>query len=401
MKVILSHVARHHAYETAFALQEAGWLHRYYTSFYLEKNPALLHQLIRKILPQSLQKKSSNQYDERLNELLIRSYFFPELLERTPLRSIVGTYNMMNLKGELFNRRVAMQDLECDVFHGFEGAVLYSMRKAKKQGAKTVLDYPIFHFRTVREIMVEEYQRFGINPPTYLVKDDINIRRKQQEIEEADYVLVPTQRIAVDFVRYGKSPNQVIATPYGFSPGRFFVKEVEEKRFRILFVGIIGFRKGVYYLLEAFRQLQLKDAELILVSPVEEEFKPVLAKYEGLFRYTHSLPNDKLKDVYQSASVFVLPSLVEGSAYVTYEAMASGLPVIVSENAGSVARNGIDGFVVPIRSVEALKEKILLLYENEKLRREMGKSAAEHVKQFTWENYRRKLREFYCKNFGG
>ncbi|MCS6943797.1 MAG: glycosyltransferase family 4 protein, partial [Geminocystis sp.] len=175
-------------------------------------------------------------------------------------------------------------------------------------------------------------------------------------------------------VRYGKSPNQVIAIPYGFNPERFFVKEVEERRFRILFVGIIGFRKGVYYLLEAFRQLQLKDAELILVSPVEDDFKPILAKYEGLFHYIHSLPNEQVSQIYHRSSVFILPSLIEGSAIVTYEAMASGLPVIVSENTGAIARDGKDGFIVPIRNVEALKEKIITLYENGDMRHEMGKS---------------------------
>lgn len=401
MKVILSHVARHHAFETALGLQEAGWLHRYYMSFYLEKNPSLRHRFIRAMLPSSLKSKSSNRYDERLNETLIRSYFFPELLERTPLRSIIGAYNMMNLKGELFDRRVAAQNLECDAFHGFEGAVLHSMRKAKRQGAKTVLDYPIFHFRTIREIMTEEYQRFRLEPPKYLLKDDVNIRRKRQEIEEAEFILVPTQRIAEDFVRYGKAPEQVYAIPYGFNPERFTVKEKAEEKFRILFVGIIGFRKGVYYLLEAFKQLRLKNAELLLISPIEENFKPILAKYEEIFRYIHSLPNEKLSEVYQSASIFVFPSLVEGSAYVTYEAMASGLPVIVSENAGAVARDGIDGFVVPIRDVEALKDKIRLLYENRDLRCQMGKNAAEYVKQFTWENYRKKLQEFYRNKFGG
>ncbi len=399
MKAILSHVARHHAFETALALQEAGWLHRYYTSYYFEKKPLFRHRLVRAIMPSSLNSKSSNRYDERLNEEFIRSYFFPELLERTPLRNLIGAYNMMNLKGELFDRRVAAQNLECDVFHGFEGAVLYSMRKAKKQGAKAVLDYPIFHFSTIREIMKEEYERFGLKAPEHLVKDDVNILRKKQEIEEADFILVPTQRIAEDFVRYGKPPEQVHAIQYGFNPARFTPKEKSSERFRVLFVGIVGFRKGVYYLMEAFKQLRLKDAELILISPIEEDFKPILSKYEGIFRYIHSLPNEKLSEAYQSASIFVFPSLVEGSAYVIYEAMASGLPVIVSENAGAVARDGIDGFVLPIRNIEALKEKILMLYENKDLRRQMGKSAAEYVKQFTWDNYRQKLQAFYRDKF--
>jgi glycosyltransferase involved in cell wall biosynthesis len=80
---------------------------------------------------------------------------------------------------------------------------------------------------------------------------------------------------------------------------------------------------------------------------------------------------------------------------VTCEAMACGIPVIVSENCGMQPRNGIDGFVVPACDIKALKEKILLLYENEELRQKMGESAAEYVKEFTWEHYRARVQDAY------
>ena len=71
----------------------------------------------------------------------------------------------------------------------------------------------------------------------------------------------------------------------------------------------------------------------------------------------------------------------------TYEAMASGLPLIVTTNTGSVARDGVDGFVIPIRDADALAEKIQFFYENEEARRTMGAAAREYVQQFTWERY--------------
>jgi glycosyltransferase involved in cell wall biosynthesis len=395
VEVILSHVARHHAYETAFALQSAGWLKRFYTSFYDEKRPPFKHRLLRTFIPKSLAKKMSNRFREGLDESKITSFYFPELLERTPFQKIVGKYNMMNLKGELFDRRVATQNLECDVFHGFEGAVLHSMRKAKQQGAITVLDYPIFHYKTIREVLIDEYKLLKLEIPDFLLKRDINILRKEQEISEADYIFVPTKRIADDFVRYGKEREKVKCISYGFNPNRFFVGQKKDAIFRILFVGIICVRKGVHYLLEAVKQLNLKNIEVLLISPIEEEFKPVLSRYEGLFKHIHSLPNESLVRVYQNSSILVLPSLIEGSSLVIYEAMACGLPIIASENAGAITRNGIDGFVVPVRDIEALKEKILLLYENEELRRKMGESAAEYVKQFTWEHYRARVQDAY------
>jgi glycosyltransferase involved in cell wall biosynthesis len=341
-----------------------------------------------------------NRKQEGLEESYITSFFFPEILERVPLiPRLFGRYRIMHLKNSLFDRRVSVQNLECDVFHGFEGCSLYSMRKAKQQGAITVLDYPIFHYKTIREVLIDEYKLLKLEIPDFLLKRDINILRKEQEISEADYIFVPTKRIADDFVRYGKEREKVKCISYGFNPNRFFVGQKKDAIFRILFVGIIGVRKGVHYLLEAVKQLNLKNIEVLLISPIEEEFKPVLSRYEGLFKHIHSLPNESLVRVYQNSSILVLPSLIEGSSLVIYEAMACGLPIIASENAGAITRNGIDGFVVPVRDIEALKEKILLLYENEELRRKMGESAAEYVKQFTWENYHKNIQCAYQEIF--
>jgi glycosyltransferase involved in cell wall biosynthesis len=393
--VIVSNVGKHHAYETAWALQNKGWLKRLYTSFYAEKEPSFKHHLLRSALPRSLQTKISNRYDERLDCRLITSYFFPEILERTPLKKWIGAYNTMNIKAELYDYRVSISDLECDVFHGFEGAVLYSMRAAKKNGAITVLDQPIFHHETSREIMIKEYEIWDIPPPKGLFERDINIIRKEKEIAEADYVLVPTKKIAEDFIEKGKSANKILTIPYGFNSSRFGIGKKEDDKFRILFIGIVGFRKGILYLLEAFKQLNLKNAELIVISPVDEDIKPLIKKYEKLFKYIQSVPNNEIVKYYNNSSVFVFPSLVEGSAYVTFEAMASGLPVITTENSGSVIHDEKHGFLIPIRSVDALKEKILFLYNNEKIRLDMGRTAAEFIGNFTWERYHQQLQYVY------
>ena len=399
MEVILSHVARHHAYETAFALQSAGWLKRFYTSFYDEKRPPFKHRVLRAMIPKSLAKKMSNRFREGLDESKITSFYFPELLERTPFQKIVGKYNMMNLKGELFDRRVSMQDLGCDIFHGFEGAVLHSMRKAKKEGAITILDCPMFHYETVRNVLKAEYDFFKIPYPAYLLKNDININRKIEEVSVSDYLIVLTDVMANDFIRNGKPPEKVKVVPCGFDTNYFQRGKKLDKVFRILLIGSIGFRKGVYYLLEAFKQIKRRDMELVLISPVEDDFKPILSEYGDLFKYIPSVPHAQLSYYYQNASVFVLPALLEPFGMVVAEAMACGVPVIVTENCGMRPRNNQDGFVVPIRDVEALKEKLLLLYENDELRRTMGESAAEYVKQFTWENYHKNIQRVYQEIF--
>jgi len=106
-----------------------------------------------------------------------------------------------------------------------------------------------------------------------------------------------------------------------------------------------------------------------------------------------SLPRPKMPEVYRAADVFVLPTVSDVFPSVVLEAMAVGLPVIVTVNCGSadVVRDGIDGFVVPIRSPEVIAEKLDLLARNPELREEMGKNAAEQAKNYSLEAYRQRL----------
>ena len=87
--------------------------------------------------------------------------------------------------------------------------------------------------------------------------------------------------------------------------------------------------------------------------------------------------------------MFVFPSLLEGMGLVVLEAMASGLPVITTPNGpGDLVRDGVDGFVVPIRDVDAIVEKLEYLRAHPEDRLRMGQNARERAKEFTWEQYR-------------
>jgi glycosyltransferase involved in cell wall biosynthesis len=102
-----------------------------------------------------------------------------------------------------------------------------------------------------------------------------------------------------------------------------------------------------------------------------------------------NVPKLELNRYYSSASVFVLPSLSDAQPLACLEAMACGLPVIVTENTGTqeIIREGKDGFVIPIRDVDALKDKISILYQDEDLRNNMSRAVRERVQEFTWGRY--------------
>ena len=91
--------------------------------------------------------------------------------------------------------------------------------------------------------------------------------------------------------------------------------------------------------------------------------------------------------------MFVLPTLIEGMPLVVLEAMACGLPVIVTANGpGDIVRDGIDGFVIPERDADAICDRLDWLHRHPALRAEMGQRAAQRAREFSWAAYASKAR---------
>jgi glycosyltransferase involved in cell wall biosynthesis len=170
---------------------------------------------------------------------------------------------------------------------------------------------------------------------------------------------------------------------------------VNRSKFIALFVGEVGLRKGVPYLLQAWSELNLKNAELWLVGAVVPGIKKIVEKYHGREDIKFLGFQRNIPELMTKADIFVFPSIEEGSALVTYEAMAAGLPVVTTTNSGSVVRDGQEGFVLPIRDVEKLKEKIRILYNDRDLRGKMGEAGRRRAEEFTWFNYGENLVKAY------
>jgi alpha-maltose-1-phosphate synthase len=160
--------------------------------------------------------------------------------------------------------------------------------------------------------------------------------------------------------------------------------------FRLLFAGHIGIRKGAYYLLEAARQAAIPDVQVVLLGNIEGDGK-WLEKYRDLLVHHRHLPHPEIPAIFATAHIYVFPSLHEGSTVSIYEAMAAGLPVITTPNSGSVVRDGTDGFIVPVRDIAALKDRIERLYNDATLREAMGRNAAAHAVDYSWDAYSRRI----------
>lgn len=304
------------------------------------------------------------------------------LVRRIPALRRRGYYSWV--KDNLFDALARKYIPPCDIFHAWGNYALASIPHARRHHAKIVIERGSTHPHFQDSILREEFDRFGMEVerahPQIIAKG-------LREIELADAVIIPSAFVERTFLDAGFPEEKLHVVPYGFDPARFSPGAKRDGVFRVLFVGNIGVQKGVHYLLEAWAKLGLKNAELVFIGTVEEGIKPLLAKYEGQFTLRGHVPHEKLQEEYAQASVFVLPSLQEGSALVTYEAMACGLPLLVTTNTGSVAIDGEHGFVIPIRDSGVIGEKLLWMHEQQDAAREMGARGAEYIRDFTWERY--------------
>jgi alpha-maltose-1-phosphate synthase len=397
--VILAHPGTQYSYETAFALQEAGLLQCYMTGFYFKPENSLGRAL--RLLPNGrgteLEREFRRRFKPELAPQNVRTYPAAELIyvvssRLRPLRPFSEA--ILRWRNKCFDgwvaKRIARERPKAVVC--YDSCAQRTFEGAKSLGTVCVLDQSIGHICTGLQLLREEaklHPDFADSLPTNV--PEWLIERCSQEALLADCVLSPSEYVRHSLIANGVEPARIAALPFGVDPERFQPGLGRmEKTFRLLFVGQLSQRKGIKYLLEAFRSLRLPSAELVLVGNVAGSGKGLL-RYRDMFQHIPNVPRAEVHHWFERASVFVYPSLHEGSALAIYEALACGLPIITTPNSGSIVQDGIQGYIVPIRDVERLKEKILLLYENRELRQEMSRRARLRAEEFTWAAYRQRL----------
>lgn len=289
-----------------------------------------------------------------------------------------------------FDRWVAAQLPRGDIFHGWNALSLRSLESAKRRGIVTVVERASAHPAAHLQLLREEYARWGVGSRFPMWND----RRMLDEFDACDYITVPSQYARESMRAHGIPDQKLIEIPFGVDLDRFSPHPTSHP-FRVIFVGRVSIAKGVQYLLEAWRHLKWSDGELWLVGNITPDFAALRGRWAALPRVRYIEHTGSVAEMYHQCDLFVFPSIQEGSALVTYEAMACGLPLIATPNSGSVARDGRDGFIVPIRDVSALAESMQRLRDDESLRKRMGESARERAREYSWDAYQKKLLDAY------
>jgi glycosyltransferase involved in cell wall biosynthesis len=370
--VIVSCMTKFHAFALAEQLHKHHILRGFYTTYAFQKNT----------------------YFRKLAKRVDKEDIPADLIHTNiPLASLIKSFSREFTWNDWHDKWVASRlktQSDYKVFIGWSSMSLHSIRQAKKDGKLTILERGSSHILYQDRILREEYKKFGKD---FSIHPQI-VKKELREYEEVDFISIPSMFVKNSFLEMGVPESKLILNNYGSSA--FFKKDnfVEKRdKFTILYLGSVSIRKGLIYLFKALSALKIedKDYEVWFIGGVNDEMRETINQYNRPnWHWKGHIGHYELPKWISQCDVAIQPSLEEGLSMVIAQIMACGVPVIASVNSGGedIIEPEKTGFIVPIRSPEAIGSKIEQLYYNKSRGEAIQSIAAKSTQQdFTWDNY--------------
>lgn len=338
-----------------------------------------------------------------INKKNVKAFFVLELVKRALSRAKLANKRTEEVLKRTFGRYVSKaiaDDVDAFIFFAGNGWQSELASKLQDKNVICIADEGSAHVREHQKILSDEYELLGLKSTR--VNSVPLISETLREYEQADFIVVPSTFVKRTMVENGVVANKIFVNPYGVDLSSFKQVEKKDNVFRVIYCGNLSIQKGSHYLLKAVHELDLQDFELWHIGGISSEMTPYIQQYKSTkIVYKGRYPQARLHTLYSQGNVFCIPSIQDGFAMVILQAMACGLPIICSENTGGVdliSEDGREGFVIPIRNSEAIKDKIRFLYANREVCAQMGAHAKSRVAEgFTWDDYGDRYYEFLEK----
>lgn len=264
------------------------------------------------------------------------------------------------LKGEIFDRAMASGLVGPEeMFMGFVGKTLRSFHCARRIGFRHLELVAVnSHVNNLRRLHQQARQQLQIES-SWL--NEAQRTKTLREYELADHIYVHSEYTRQSFIDAGIDPARLKRT-YLRPAARFTppAERPDDGVFRVVYVGRLDATKGIPLLLEAFSRLRINDAELTLVGGWSTRTMRRLVE-EWMYRDARIrlAPGDPLP-VLHRADLLVHPTYEDGFGYAPVEALACGVPVVVTEDTGmkELVQEDVNGYVVPTGDWPALLERM-------------------------------------------
>ncbi len=396
-RAVVVHAGARDSYQLALALQEHGLLDRLFTDLFWPADAPLPNDLIRRV--PSLHRQAMQRSAPGLPFGSVRLNAFRGLL-------CLAAEHVRSIPADLRRRAHRTADAAlgraagrwaCRSGDGLVSYSYYGYDAMRQYGRPAMLFQVHPHPVTVRRILQEELDAFpecaeSLRQEWELALPKEDFEHLVTESSMASRFLAASSFTRASLVENGASFDSVSVIPYGVDLERF--RPADEPRPRsaklqLLFVGRINQRKGVKYLLEALKMFKPEDVQLTICGRVVDSLS--LFRDSGLdIDIRPSVSSEDLIRAYQTADLFIFPSVVEGFAQVLLESLACGLPILSTTHtaAPDLITEGKEGFIVEPRRPDLLAQRITWCLEHRDALEAMRAPARATAEQFTWKRFR-------------
>lgn len=278
--------------------------------------------------------------------------------------------------------------------YAYEDGARRAFARAEQLDVYRIYDLPIGYWRSACAILTEEADLKPDWAETLTGLGDVSrkLARKDEELAAADTVFVASSFTKDTITAFPGAVRDVRVIPYGAPPPTRRPRPRDGKPVRVLFVGGLSQRKGLSYFFEALDMVDVQ-VNVVVIGMKSGESAQLRRELErpNLTWYP-SLTHRRVLEIMSESDVLVFPSLFEGFGLVITEALSQGVPVITTRNTAGpdLLTEGVDGWIVPIRSASAIAERICELADIER-RCAMSAAAMETARKHPWESYSQSL----------
>jgi len=366
--VVVAHPEMQHSHQLAAALCSAGLLSRF---IHGAEIPTYVGHEIGHSLRQRV------QWYQPIRRML------PYVLPRK--QAAVAQTQLLRSYDAWIARRVP--SLDCRAIVAYENSAMRSFEAAKRCGKICILDAANVHHQLQTRWLPDSN-----TPETKAIKD--------REVELADVILTCSSLARDSYLCAGVAPNKVHSVPLGVDLGVFSGQCVAQRAKRegsIVFcnAGLLDLRKGMDLIADACRALRSSQYqfEFLIAGNVSTGDVRLVEQLNKVARIQARVPHVDLPKFFALADVFVLPSRIDSFGMVVSEALACGLPVIVTENVGAkdLVCEGVSGWIIPPANADALTQRMMWCAANPNAVRAMVPAARASAEARSWQAYRREV----------
>jgi glycosyltransferase involved in cell wall biosynthesis len=291
------------------------------------------------------------------------------------------------IENSVFNHLAKKHIRQCEIVHFFCHSITL-IQGAKCLGKKVIIEaftHPAYIKYMNKKGMTLESEEYESDTPSV----------KCYEI--VDNIISPSDWTTKTLLHSGLPREKIKQIEYGVHKQK--IKTYKKSgTFKVMFAGGVKRTKGIFELCKAVSCFNEDEVELhiygVKYKSVSQELKLITDKQKNII--FHGFNKDIISEYYKY-DVYIFPSYFEGSSKTIFEAMSVGLPVIATENSGSIVRHGVDGYIVPVCNADLIVKYLKLFLKDIQLLERMGTKAKFYSEEYTWEKYSQSVNRYYTQ----